>query len=97
MLCKNKFLHHRPSAIHALTDNLLGTAFIKLISYVHLANVFNVILIFLLWYLIGVVSKLIYSFVLCMYSTILSFNLFRGYNHGPWGGEVGFVTLCLLL
>ena len=76
MLFKNKFLHHRPSAIHALTDNLLGTAFIKLIRYVYLASVFNVILIFLLWYLIGVVLKLIYLFVLCIHSTILSFNLF---------------------
>ena len=94
---QKRFLHHRPSAIHALTDNILGTAFIKVIRYVHLASVFNVILTFLLWYLIGVVSWLIYLFVLCIYSTILSFNLFRGSNHGPWGGEVGFVTLCLLL
>ena len=78
MLCPKKFLHHRSSAIHALTDNLLGTAFIKLIRYVHLASVFNVILIFLLWYLIGVVSNLIYLFVLCIYSIILSFNLFEG-------------------
>ena len=70
------FLHHRPSAIHTLTDNLLGTAFIKVIRYVHLASVFNVILIFLLWYLIGVVLKLIYLFVVCIHSTILSFNLF---------------------
>ena len=97
MLCPKKFLHHRPSAIHALTDNLLGTAFIKLIRYVHLASVFNVILIFLLWYLIGLIAWLIYLFVLCIYSIILSFNLFGGYNPGPSGCEVGFVTLCLLL
>ena len=74
-----------------------GTAFIKLIRYVHLASVFNVILIFLLWYLIGVVLNLIYLFVLCIHSTVLSFNLFGGYNHGLCGCEVGFVTLCLLL
>ena len=97
MLCPKKFLHHRPSAIHALTDNLLRTAFIKLIRYVHLASVFNVILIFLLWYLIGLIAWLIYLFVLCIHSIILSFNLFGGYNPGPSGCEVGFVTLCLLL
>ena len=28
---QKRFLHHRSSAIHTLTDNLLGTAFIKLI------------------------------------------------------------------
>ena len=96
---REKFLHHRSSAIHTLTDNFLGTAFIKLIRYVHLASVFNVILIFLLWYLIGLISWLNYLFVLCIYSIILSFNFFAfgGYNHGPCGCEVGFVTLCLLL
>ena len=75
---KEKFLHHRSSAIHALTDNFLGRAFIKLIRYVHLASVFNVILIFRLWYLIGLISWLNYLFVLCIYSIILSLNLFGG-------------------
>ena len=59
----------------------------------HLASVFNVILIFLLWYLIGVVSWLVYLFVLCIHSIILSFNLFGVYNPGPCGGEVGFCNL----
>ena len=38
---KGEFLHHRSSAIHALTDNFLGTTFIKLIRYVLLASVFE--------------------------------------------------------
>ena len=78
MLCTQKretFLHHRSSAIHALTDNFWGTAFITLIRYVHLASVFNVILIFLLWYLIGLISWLSYLFVLRIYSITLSFNI----------------------
>ena len=51
-----------------------------------------------LWDLTGLISLFIYFFVvvLCMYSIILPFHFFGGYNHGPCGCEVGFVTFCLL-
>ena len=93
-LCKTSFyiIDHQPCP-----NGQLSGAFIEVIRYVHLASVFNVISIFFLWYLIGLKSWLIYFFVLCIYSIILSYNFFGGYNHGPCGGEVGFVTLCLLL
>ena len=73
---KKRNVFTSPIISYPCPNYFLGTAFIKLIRYVHLASVFNVILIFLLWYLIGLISWLIYLFVLCIHSIILSFNLF---------------------
>ena len=96
---KNKmFSHHRSSAVHALTDNILGLPLSNWSGMCIYPFFFlKMILIFLLWYLTGLISWLIY--LLCLmylfYYFVISF--LGGYNHGPCGGGVGFVTLCLLL
>ena len=61
------------------------------------ASPFNVTFIFLLWHLTGLIPWLIYLFL--SYLNVfyyLAFHFLGGYNHGPCGCEVGFVTFWLL-
>ena len=79
------FLHHRSSAIQ--TDKVCASIqFLKWYCWYFFYGIWQVSF-----------HGSFTCFVLCIYSIILSFNFFGGYNHGPCGCEVGFVTLCLLL